>query len=113
MNSIFLIIILLRYLLFLFFIAHWAEKKKNLKWATNPYVYSFSLAVYCTAWTYYGSIGVAANSGLNYLTIYIGPIIIIPAWIIILRKIIRISRLNNVSKVVMQTIERTCLLKFG
>jgi Na+/proline symporter/signal transduction histidine kinase len=99
MSSIFLIIILLLYLTFLFFIAHWAEKKENLKWANNPYVYSFSLAVYCTAWTYYGSIGVAANSGLNYLTIYIGPIIIIPAWIIILRKIIRISRLNNVSSI--------------
>lgn len=99
MSSVVLIIILLVYLIFLFFIAHWAEKKENLKWANNPYVYSFSLAVYCTAWTYYGSIGVAANSGLNYLTIYIGPIIIIPAWIIILQKIIRISRLNNVSSI--------------
>ncbi|WP_130733820.1 ATP-binding protein [Flavobacterium sp. J27] len=99
MNSVVLILILLLYLTFLFFIAHWAEKKENLKWANNPYVYSLSLAVYCTAWTYYGSIGVAANSGLNYLTIYIGPIIIIPAWIIILRKIIRISRLNNVSSI--------------
>jgi len=99
MSSVVLIIILLVYLTFLFFIAHWAEKKENLKWANNPYVYSFSLAVYCTAWTYYGSIGVAANSGLNYLTIYIGPIIIIPAWIIILQKIIRISRLNNVSSI--------------
>lgn len=99
MSSIVLIIILLVYLTFLFLIAHWAEKKRNLRWASNPYVYSFSLAVYCTAWTYYGSIGVAANSGLNYLTIYIGPIIIIPAWIIILRKIIRISRLNNVSSI--------------
>lgn len=99
MNSIVLIFILLLYLMFLFFIAHWAEKKENLRWANNPYVYSLSLAVYCTAWTYYGSIGVAANSGLNYLTIYIGPIIIIPAWIIILRKIIRISRLNNVSSI--------------
>lgn len=99
MSSIVLITILLGYLTFLFLIAHWSEKKENLKWANNPYVYSFSLAVYCTAWTYYGSIGVAANSGLNYLTIYIGPIIIIPAWIIILQKIIRISRLNNVSSI--------------
>ncbi|VXB91641.1 Sodium:proline symporter [Flavobacterium sp. 9AF] len=99
MNSFILILILLLYLIFLFFIAHWAEKKENLKWANNPYVYSLSLAVYCTAWTYYGSIGVAANSGLNYLTIYIGPIIVMPAWIIIMRKIIRISRLNNVSSI--------------
>lgn len=99
MSSIGLIVILLAYLGILFFIAHWAEKKENLKWANNSYIYTFSLAVYCTAWTYYGSIGVAAKSGLNYLPIYIGPIIIIPAWIIILRKIIRISRVNNVSSI--------------
>ncbi|BCY29121.1 ATP-binding protein [Flavobacterium okayamense] len=99
MNSIGVIFILLVYLSILFFIAHWAEKKDNLKWTNNSYIYSLSLAVYCTAWTYYGSIGVAATSGLNYLSIYIGPIIIIPAWIIILRKIIRISRVNNVSSI--------------
>jgi len=97
MSSISLILILLVYLGFLFYIAHWAEKKGNLKWTNNSYIYTLSLAVYCTAWTYYGSIGVAAKSGLSYLAIYIGPIIIIPAWIIVMRKIIRISRVNNVS----------------
>jgi Na+/proline symporter len=40
--------------------------KSHSKWTNNPYIYSFSLAVYCTAWTYYGSIGVAAESGLGY-----------------------------------------------
>jgi Na+/proline symporter/signal transduction histidine kinase len=83
----------------LFGIAHWAEKRGNSKWTNNPYVYTLSLAVYCSAWTYYGSIGVAANSGLNYLPIYIGPIIIIPAWMIILRKIIRISKVNKISSI--------------
>ncbi|MFY7936668.1 MAG: hypothetical protein ACOVOQ_04775, partial [Flavobacterium sp.] len=60
MNSIVLLIILSIYLAILFYIAHWAEKNNNSKWTNNPYVYSLSLAVYCTAWTYYGSIGVAA-----------------------------------------------------
>jgi len=99
MSSIVLLIILSIYLALLFVIAHWAEKRGNSKWTNNPYVYSLSLAVYCSAWTYYGSIGVAANSGLNYLPIYIGPIIIIPAWIIILRKIIRISKVNKISSI--------------
>ena len=87
------------YLTLLFFIAFWAEKRKSNFWANNPYVYSLSLAVYCTAWTYYGSIGVAANQGLEYLAIYIGPIIIIPAWIVINSKIIRISRVNKISSI--------------
>jgi Na+/proline symporter/signal transduction histidine kinase len=99
MSSIVLIIILLVYLGFLFFIAHWAEKKGNIKWTNNSYIYSLSLAVYCTAWTYYGSIGVAANSGLGFLPIYVGPIIIIPAWIIVLRKIIKISKVNKIASI--------------
>lgn len=99
MSSIVLLIILTAYLVFLFFIAHWAEKKGNSKWNNNPYVYTLSLAVYCTAWTYYGSIGVAAESGLGYLPIYLGPIIIAPSWLLILKKIIRISRVNKISSI--------------
>ncbi|TBX65557.1 sodium:proline symporter [Flavobacterium silvisoli] len=99
MSSIGLLIILTVYLGVLFFIAHWAEKKGNSKWTVNPYIYTLSLAVYCTAWTYYGSIGLAAQSGLSYITIYLGPIIIIPSWIVILKKIIRISRVNKISSI--------------
>ncbi|MCL6461454.1 MAG: GHKL domain-containing protein [Flavobacterium micromati] len=99
MNSIGLLVILAIYLSILFYIAHWSEKKSHSKWTNNPYVYSFSLAVYCTAWTYYGSIGVAADSGLGYLPIYVGPILIIPVWMIILKKIIRISRVNKISSI--------------
>ncbi|TRW25768.1 sodium:proline symporter [Flavobacterium zepuense] len=99
MSSATLLLILSVYLGLLFFVAHWAEKKANAKWTNNPYVYSLSLAVYCSAWTYYGSIGVAAKSGLNYLPTYIGPIIIIPAWMVVLRKIIRISRVNKISSI--------------
>lgn len=99
MNSLLLLIILSLYLGFLFLIAHWAEKRENNKWTNNPYIYSLSLAVYCTAWTYYGSIGVAADSGLSYLPIYLGPIIIAPSWILILKKIIRISRINKIASI--------------
>ncbi|MFT5252534.1 MAG: Na+/proline symporter/signal transduction histidine kinase [Flavobacteriales bacterium] len=99
MNSIGLLLILVLYLSILFYIAYWSEKRSHSKWTNNPYVYSFSLAVYCTAWTYYGSIGVAAESGLNYLPIYLGPILIIPTWMIILKRIIRISRVNKISSI--------------
>ncbi|MGO4822511.1 MULTISPECIES: ATP-binding protein [unclassified Flavobacterium] len=99
MSSIVLLLILTIYVSILFYIAHWAEKRSHTKWTNNPYIYSLSLAVYCTAWTYYGSIGVAADSGLSYLTIYLGPIIIIPTWMIILKRIIRISRVNKISSI--------------
>ncbi|MFV8373361.1 ATP-binding protein [Flavobacterium sp. LB2P74] len=99
MNSIGLLLILVLYLSILFYIAYWSEKRSHSKWTNNPYIYSFSLAVYCTAWTYYGSIGVAAESGLSYLPIYLGPILIIPTWMIILKRIIRISRVNKISSI--------------
>ena len=99
MNSIGLFLILVVYVSILFYIAHWSEKRSHSKWTNNAYIYSFSLAVYCTAWTYYGSIGMAASSGLSYLTIYLGPIIIIPTWMIILKRIIRISRVNKISSI--------------
>ncbi len=97
MSSFALFIVVLIYLALLFLVAHLAEKKKSKLWINNPYTYALSLAVYCTAWTYYGSIGVAATSGLNYLPIYIGPIMVIPAWIYINTRIVRISRVNKIS----------------
>lgn len=99
MSSFGILIILGLYVSLLFFIAHWAEKRQHFNWTNNPYVYSLSLAVYCTAWTYYGSIGVAANSGLSYLPIYVGPIIVIPAWMLILKKIVQISKVNKISSI--------------
>ncbi|MFP7658043.1 ATP-binding protein [Chryseobacterium proteolyticum] len=97
MSSFALFVVVLLYLALLFVVAHLAEKKKSKLWINNPYIYALSLAVYCTAWTYYGSIGVAATSGLNYLPIYVGPIVIIPAWIFINTRIVRISRINKIS----------------
>jgi len=99
MNNYTLIIIIVIYLAVLFFIAFLAEKKKKSKWVNNPYVYTLSLAVYCTAWTYYGSIGIAANSGIDFLPIYLGPVIASPLWILVLRKVIRISNQNKISSI--------------
>lgn len=99
MSRVALYALVILYLALLFLVAHTAEKKKSKMWVNNPYIYALSLAVYCTAWTYYGSIGVAANDGLDYLPIYIGPVIVIPAWIYINKKILQISRVNKVSSI--------------
>ena len=58
----------------------------------NAWVYTLSLAVYCTAWTYFGSVGRAAASGVWFLPIYLGPTLaMVLAWMV-LRKMIRIAR---------------------
>lgn len=94
MNSISIVIIALVYLLLLFTIAYWAEKRANSKKSVvrNPYVYALTLAVYCTAWTYFGSVGNASTSGISFLAIYVGPLITIPLWPTVLRKTILISK---------------------
>ena len=97
MSSFLVILVILVYLAVIFYVAYWAEKNSKSRWVNNPYVYTLSLAVYCTAWTYYGSVGLAATSGLKFLTIYLGPVIIIPIWIILMKKIIKISKGNKIS----------------
>ena len=99
MSNWFILGIILLYLGFLFLIAFLAERNKQSKWVNSPYVYALSLAVYCSAWTYYGSVGVAARSGVEFLAIYLGPVIAAPLWIIVLRKIIQLSKLYNVSSI--------------
>jgi Na+/proline symporter/signal transduction histidine kinase len=99
MSNYILFIIIVSYLAALFFIAYVAEKNAKSKWVNNSVVYTLSLAVYCTAWTYYGSIGIAANSGVNFLPIYLGPVIAAPLWILLLRKIIRISKQQKISSI--------------
>jgi len=88
-----LIVISLAYLGILFLVAYLADFKakegKNL--LSNPYVYALSLAVYCTAWTFYGSVGKAASDGLDFLTIYLGPVISMPLWWVVVRRIIQVS----------------------
>ncbi len=99
MNNYLLISIIIVYLALLFLIAFWAEKNSKSKWVNNPYVYVLSLAVYCSAWTYYGSVGIASQSGISFLTIYLGPVISLPLWILVMRKIIRISKQHKISSI--------------
>jgi len=76
------------YLLLLFSIAFFVERNKRFcrTVADSPVIYSLSLAVYCTTWTFYGSVGRAATSGLDMLAIYIGPTLAFLAALQIIRK---------------------------
>ncbi|MGD8261857.1 MAG: sensor histidine kinase, partial [Desulfobacterales bacterium] len=66
---------------------------------SNPYIYALSLAVYCTAWTFLGSVGFAVRSGLGFLTIYIGPTLMTMLGWLVLRKIIRISKIHRITSI--------------
>ncbi len=89
------------YTLILFLVAWYARRRfeEGRSLVNNPLVYSLSIAVYCTTWTFYGSVGKAATSGIDFLMIYLGPSLVAFSWFYILRRIIRISKENNVSSI--------------
>ena len=66
---------------------------------SNPYIYALSMAVYCTAWTYYGSVGRAASHGVEFVSIYLGPTLLAPVWWLVLRKIIRVCRQQRLTSI--------------
>jgi sigma-B regulation protein RsbU (phosphoserine phosphatase) len=85
----------------LFGVAYYADRqrKRGRSLIDNPSVYSLSLAVYCTSWTFYGSVGRAATTGIDFLTIYLGPTLIAFTWWFLLRKIVRISKEQNLTSI--------------
>jgi len=89
------------YMGLLFAIAYYGDKRADMGRSiiSNPYIYALSLAVYCTAWTFYGSVGRAVRDGPAFLTIYIGPTLMATLGWLVLRKIIRISKVHRITSI--------------
>ena len=85
----------------LFAIAAYGDKRADAgrSLIANPYIYTLSLAVYCTSWTFYGSVGRAATSGIGFLPIYLGPTLMAALWWFLLLKMIRISKANRITSI--------------
>ena len=94
-----IVLVAFAYLGVLFGIAYYADKRADAGRSIidNPYIYALSLAVYATAWTFYGSVGRAASDGIGFLPIYLGPTLMIALWWLVMRKIIRISKNNRIT----------------
>ena len=89
------------YLCLLFAVAYWGDKRADTGRSVigSPYVYALSIAVYCTAWTFYGSVGRAASSGIDFLPIYLGPTLVAVLWLPVIRKMLRISKSNRITSI--------------
>lgn len=99
MNIWLLLFVTLMYLVLLFVVAYIAEKKQLLSDRWSPFVYALSIGVYCTAWTFYGSIGRASIAGPDFLAIYVGPILLMPLCWGFYRKIIKISKVQKITSI--------------
>ncbi|MBM2577612.1 sodium:solute symporter [Jannaschia sp. Os4] len=91
----------LAYVAALFAIAFYAEgrARRGRPGLRGPLIYTLSLSVYCTAWTFYGAVGYAARSGLEFMTIYLGPTLVLIGWWTLLRKLVRVGRAERVTSI--------------
>ncbi len=86
----------------LFVIAFLGDRRARLGrtgFLRSPFVYTLAISVYCTSWTFYGSVGSAARSGLEYLAIYMGPTIVFIGWWFLLRRLVRISHEQRITSI--------------
>ncbi|ODT72924.1 MAG: sodium:solute symporter [Pelagibacterium sp. SCN 63-23] len=86
----------------LFVLAYFGDRRAKANkrsWLNSPAVYTLSISVYCTSWTFYGAVGNAARSGLEFLTIYLGPTLVFVGWYFLLRRLVRIGHLHRITSV--------------
>lgn len=91
----------LAYMGVLFGIAYYGDYRADTGRSiiANPYIYTLSLAIYCTAWTFYGSVGLAAKSGVDFLPVYLGPTLMAILFWFVLRRIIRITKVHRITSI--------------
>ncbi|QLA18581.1 ATP-binding protein [Desulfolutivibrio sulfoxidireducens] len=89
------------YILALFLLALWVEKKTplGLRLAQSPLVYSLTLGVYCTSWTFYGNVGLAANLGLLFVPVSLGPTLAAVCWPFLLPRMIRLKNTLHITSI--------------
>jgi Na+/proline symporter len=97
----FIVIVALAYVTMLFAVASVGDRRAARRGpiASRPYIYSLSLAVYCTSWTFFGSVGLASERGLEFLSIYVGPIFIFIFGYPLLRRIVRLSKAEKITSI--------------
>ena len=85
----------------LFAVAYWGDKqaKRRKTSRERPTIYALSLAVYCTSWTFFGSVGLATTTGLDFLAVYIGPIAVFAFGRPLIERIIKLSKSQNITSI--------------
>jgi Na+/proline symporter/nitrogen-specific signal transduction histidine kinase len=89
------------YLCLLFAVARWGDRRADAGRSViaSPGIHALSMAVYCTAWTFYGSVGRATANGIDFVAIYLGPTLAGVLWWHVTRKMLRISKANRITSI--------------
>ena len=94
------IVVALVYIGLLFIIASYGDNARaGSRGRARMIIYPLSLAIYCTSWTFFGSVGLATRSGLDFLTIYVGPILTIGFGYALVGRVVRLAKAQNITSV--------------
>jgi len=97
-----LLLVCVSYVAILFAVAWWGDRRARsgrVGWLRSPLIYTLSISIYCTSWTFYGAVGLAARDGLDFTTIYLGPTLVFVGWWWLLRKLLRIGRSQRITSI--------------
>ncbi len=91
----------LAYMTLLFVVASLGDRRPVPETGVKgrQFIYALSLAIYCTSWTFFGSVGLAAERNLEFLAIYIGPILVFVFGYPLLRRVVRIAKSENITSI--------------
>jgi Na+/proline symporter len=95
------IAVALAYIGLLFLIASYGDRTRSLgrNGPARLLIYPLSLAIYCTSWTFFGSVGLASRTGFDFLTIYVGPALMIGLFSPLLIRIVRLAKAHNITSI--------------
>ena len=94
------VVIALAYIGFLFLVASYGDRRRVARGsASRLLIYPLSLAIYCTSWTFFGSVGLASRTGFDFLTIYVGPILLIGLCSPLVMRIVRLAKAQNITSI--------------
>ncbi len=101
-NGWIIVTVALSYVGFLFAVAYFGDKhakKRGPGKKARPTIYALSLAVYCTSWTFFGSVGLATQTGLDFLAVYLGPIVVFAFGRPLISRIVKLSKAQNITSI--------------
>jgi Na+/proline symporter/CheY-like chemotaxis protein len=91
----------LGYIGLLFVVASYGDRTRRFGRVgrSRLFIYPLSLAIYCTSWTFFGSVGLASRTGYDFLTIYVGPILVIGFCSPVIMRIVRLAKTQNITSI--------------
>src|SRR6476469_8276067 len=93
------IVVALGYLGLLFVVASYGDQTREHSSRARTMIYPLSLAIYCTSWTFFGSVGLASRTGYDFLAIYVGPVLMIGLASPMIAYIVRLAKAQNITSI--------------